>query len=92
MVSPYVGAGLNLTLFYGDDLPNAGAVTDIDYSSSVGPALQAGVDLQINNDWMLNFDVKKIWLNTDVKLNGGAIEADVDLDPWVFGIGFGTTF
>lgn len=91
MVSPYVGAGLNLTLFYGEDAPG-GTITDTNYSSSVGPALQAGIDFQINDDWILNLDLKKIWLNTDVDLNGGAIEADVDLDPWVFGVGFGTRF
>lgn len=91
MVSPYVGAGINLTLFYAEDAPG-GTVTDINYSSSVGPALQAGVDVQINNDWMLNFDVKKVWLNSDVDINGGAIMAEVDLDPWVFGVGFGTKF
>jgi len=27
-----------------------------------------------------------------VKINGGAINADVDLDPWVFGVGIGYRF
>lgn len=90
-VSPYLGAGVNLTLFYGEDAPG-GTVTDIDYDTSFGPALQAGVDIQINDGWMLNLDLKKVWLNTDVSLNGGAITADVDIDPWIFGIGFGTRF
>lgn len=90
-LSPYVGAGLNLTLFYNSDAPG-GTVTDINYKNSVGPALQAGIDFQMNDEWLLNFDVKKIWLNTDVALNGGAITGDVDIDPWVIGIGFGTRF
>lgn len=90
-VSPYVGAGLNLTLFYNSEAPGT-TVTDIDYSDNVGPALQAGVDFQINDDWMLNLDIKKVWLDTDVSINGGAIMADVNIDPWIFGIGFGTRF
>lgn len=90
-ISPYIGAGLNLTLFYAADEPGT-TVTDIDYSNSVGPALQAGVDFRINDDWMFNMDVKKVWLDTNVDINNGAIMADVNINPWVFGIGFGTTF
>ena len=43
-------------------------------------------------DWFINFDVKKLWLGTDLSLNGGAITADVDINPWVFGFGFGKKF
>ncbi|TAH32481.1 MAG: OmpW family protein, partial [Alphaproteobacteria bacterium] len=57
-----------------------------------GPAIQAGVDYDLKNGWFLNFDVKKIWINTDVKINGGAIRADVDIDPWVIGFGAGFRF
>ncbi len=39
-----------------------------------------------------NIDLKKIWLNIDVSINGGAITADVDLDPLIFGAGFGYRF
>lgn len=90
-VSPYVGAGVNWTVFYSADAPGT-TVTDISYSNSFGPAVQAGVDFQVNDTWMLNLDVKKVWLDTDVTINGGAIIGDVDIDPWIFGIGFGRTF
>ncbi|TNE37948.1 MAG: OmpW family protein [Alphaproteobacteria bacterium] len=90
-ISPYVGAGVNYTMFYNEDLP-AAVVTDIDYDDSFGWALQAGVDFKTNDTWYFNVDVKKLFLNTDVSINGGAITADVDLDPWVFGIGFGRLF
>ena len=39
-----------------------------------------------------NFDVKYLWINTDVEINGGAIEADVDLNPWIVGVGLGYRF
>ncbi|MCR9221027.1 MAG: outer membrane beta-barrel protein [Alphaproteobacteria bacterium] len=91
--SPYVGAGLNYTFFYDEEAPGPGdTVQSIDYRNGVGYALQAGLDYALDGAWSLNADVKKIFLNTDVELNGGAIDADVDLDPWVFGLGAGYRF
>lgn len=87
---PYVGAGVNYTIFYGAE--SGRSITSIDYGNSFGPALQAGIDYKINDTYSLNFDVKKVWVNSDVKINGGNIRADVDLDPWVVGVGVGYTF
>lgn len=86
---PYVGAGINYTIFYGVD---SGAVASIDYENGFGYALQAGMDYDLGDQWVFNIDVKKLWLNTDVSINNGAITADVDLDPWIFGAGFGYRF
>lgn len=90
--SPYVGAGVNYTTMFNVNKPKAGPVTAISYGDSFGPALQAGFDVWVSDTTTLNFDVKKIWLNTNVKVNGGAIKGDVDLDPWVIGVGFGYKF
>lgn len=89
--SPYVGAGVNFTLFYNE---SAGAVDDIEYDNSVGPALQAGFDMAISGPWSLNVDVKKIFLNTEatVEAAGTELEADVDIDPWIFGVGLSYRF
>lgn len=87
---PYVGAGVNYTVFFSED-PGA-SVTSADYDNSFGPALQVGADYMIDDHWMFNVDVKKIWINTDVHFNGGAINADVDINPWVVGVGFGYKF
>ena len=89
--SPYVGAGVNYTIFYKEQDP-AGVVTDIDYSNKFGLAAQAGADFWVNKDWFLNVDVKKIWLKTDVAINAGTINADVKINPWIFGVGFGRKF
>ena len=86
---PYLGAGINYTRFFNAD--KGPAIASIDYESSIGPALQAGFDVPLQEDWYLNFDVKKIWVNTDVRVNG-TINADVDIDPWVVGIGLGYRF
>ena len=91
--SPYIGAGLNYTFFYNEDSGNDPAVTSVSYDNNIGYALQAGFDYEFSDRWVLNFDVKKLFLKTDVKVNGGAINAnDVDVDPWIFGIGFGYRF
>ncbi len=90
---PYVGAGLNYTVFWNEDAPG-GAITKIDYDNSVGYALQAGFDYGLDQHWMMNFDVKRYWLSTDVNVTSalGRLRADVDLDPWTVGVGVGYRF
>ena len=93
VVSPYFGVGGNLTFFYNAEVAPGSPVTEIDYSTSGGFALQAGADVPLGDrGWLLNVDVKKIFLSTDVALNGGAIDADLTLDPWVIGVGLGYQF
>ena len=69
-----------------------GALRSISYDDNIGYALQAGIDYAIAGAWSFNIDVKKLWLSTDVKVNGGALKADVDLNPWIFGVGLGYRF
>jgi len=91
--SPYIGAGLNYTFFYNEDSGNDPAVTSVSYEDGFGYALQAGFDYQLDDRWSINLDVKKLFLETDVKVNGGAINArDVNIDPWIVGIGIGYRF
>jgi outer membrane protein len=90
-VDLYVGAGGNYTVFYDDDLPR-GIVRDIDYDNAFGFVMQAGIDFNLTEQWVLNLDVKKILLKTDVDLNNRAIKADVVIDPWIFGVGVGYRF
>ena len=90
--SPYVGAGLNYSMFYGED--NGTGFNDLDVDGGFGYALQAGFDYWVDDHWGLNLDVKKIWLSVDADLRLGAtsIHADVDLDPWVIGTGISYRF
>jgi len=92
-IQPYVGAGINYTLFFNEDTPASGPVTDIHYDESLGGALQAGVDIRTSEHWFVNFDVRKIWINTDVTIQaGGAIHADVDINPYVVTAAIGYRF
>lgn len=88
---PYVGAGINYTITYGED-PAGGVVTDFELDNGLGWAAQIGFDYMLDEHWLINADVKKLWLNLDAKVNGGAIRADIDVDPWIFGIGVGYRF
>jgi outer membrane protein len=93
-VRPYAGVGVNYTLFFNEDLPSGTALDSIDYDPSLGFAVQAGVDYMLNERWFLNFDLKKVWINTDVTIDGttnlnAIVEADVDINPWIFGVGIG---
>jgi len=59
--------------------------------------LQTGLDIDLNKKWFLNFDLKKIFLNTTATVNattalGATVDADVDIDPLIIGFGFGMRF
>lgn len=95
---PYVGAGVNATFFFNEE---AGPVADgIDYDPSFGGALQAGFDYDLDGQpggWAFNADIKKIWINTDVTVDfttalGASVDAEVDINPTVVGVGFGYKF
>ncbi len=87
---PYVGAGLNYTRISSVSLLSGAA--DLT-RSSYGLALQVGVDVPLGNGWLLNADVKKVQIATDVLV--GTTEAShgsFKIDPWLIGIGVGKRF
>ncbi|MDQ7969963.1 MAG: OmpW family outer membrane protein [Oxalicibacterium faecigallinarum] len=86
--SPYVGAGINYTRISSVNL--LGGNADLE-SSSIGPALQAGIDYKLNNKWSLNLDVKKIYIRSDVNTAAGTI-SQVKVDPLLIGVGIGYRF
>jgi len=90
--SPYIGAGINYTIFYGVDEAKNSIAKDVDYDNSIGWALQIGVDYRLDENWYVNADVKRLFLDTDVSINNGGVKADVDVDPWIFGMGVGYKF
>jgi outer membrane protein len=86
---PYVGAGVNYTHFFNSD---AGALNSVKYDDSFGGALQVGVDVPIQNNWYFNADVKKVYIDTTAKFSPSGVRADVDIDPWIVGVGVGYKF
>lgn len=87
---PYVGAGVNYTRFYDINLLNGAATVE---KSSWGGALQLGADFPVNKTFFINVDVKKIWIDTDVKLTAtGATAANFKINPVILGLGVGMKF
>lgn len=87
---PYIGAGLNYTRFYDVDLLGGALTVN---KSSWGPAIQAGMDIGLDKRFFLNIDVKKIWMDTDVKsVATGATVANLKINPVIIGIGVGMKF
>ena len=97
-VRPYVGAGVNYTMFYSEkasnSLENAIGRTDVHLKDSFGYAVQAGVDIDVSEKFFINFDIKYIDMDTTARLTspGGVNRVKVSLDPIVAGIGIGTRF
>lgn len=86
--SPYVGAGINYTRISSVSLPN-GLQLD---NNSFGGALQIGMDYKIDKNWLINFDIKKVQISSDVKNASGAKISSVKIDPWLIGVGVGYRF
>lgn len=98
-IRPYVGAGVNYTLFYNEKASGAleGAVgaTSVHMSDSFGWAGQAGIDIDLTDKLFLNFDVKYIDIDTTARLTtalAGTQRVKVALDPIVVGVGIGMKF
>lgn len=90
---PYVGAGVNYTHFFDDELPAGGPVTSISYEDSWGGALQAGFDYKLDEHWSLNVDVRKVWISSDVTIVAGpTLNASVDINPTIVTVGSGYRF
>jgi len=97
-VRPYVGAGVNYTIFYNadasDSLNAAIGQTHVKLKDSFGYALQAGVDIDLTKKVFLNLDVKYIDMDTTATLRTGNLvnKVDVSIDPIIAGIGIGMRF
>jgi len=93
-VQPYIGAGVNYTIFYG--VKDGPAIAKTTYKNAFAPAAQLGVDFDISKKLFLNFDVKKLWLSTDATVTtipsvagGATVVADTKIDPWLCSFGIG---
>ena len=84
---PYVGAGVNYTKISSVSLASPYSLGN----HSWGGALQAGVDIPLDKQWSLNFDVKKVYLRADV-FSGTTNAGVLRLDPTLVGVGVGYRF
>jgi len=87
---PYVGAGINYTKFTTSDI-KLGTTPVTPDASSWGGALQVGVDVPLSGNMYFNFDVKKVWIGTNINA-GGASAGSLRVDPLLVGVGLGWRF
>lgn len=93
-ILPYVGGGVNYTIFYG--VKNGPAIAHTKYENRFAPAAQIGSDFDITKKLFLNVDVKKVWLKTDATAttvptvaDGATVVANTKIYPWLFSVGIG---
>jgi outer membrane protein len=99
-VRPYFGLGFNYTYFFDEDATSSldkglGGVSGVSLDSSFGWVGQLGVDYDMGNDWFINADLKYMAIDTTATFDSGAlghVSVDVDINPWVMGIGIGKRF
>lgn len=86
-VKPFLGAGLNYTVFFEEDTRGPLAGTDLELDNSFGLAAHAGVDFAVGKGKWLRLDARWIDIDTDVKVDGANV-GTVNIDPMVYGAAF----
>jgi outer membrane protein W/outer membrane protein OmpA-like peptidoglycan-associated protein len=94
---PYVGVGVNYTMFFNEEVRNADGV-DLKLDDSVGPAAVIGTDIALGEDkkWFLNAAVRWMDIDTDASVEiddvGTVDVGTVEIDPFVYTVGIGRRF
>jgi len=85
---PYVGVGINYTIFGNrSNFPGLSNTVQVN-QSSVGAVGQIGFDYMFNKNWGLNIDLKYITMATDVtNIATGVNNGTLTLNPWAPAIG-----
>ena len=97
-IDPYIGAGVNYTHSFDRNLVTTVATGSLPIhieQDMFGVVAQAGVDVNLGSGWLINADVKYVTMNTNVNVLAGGTWTkidDLDINPWVFGVGIGKKF
>jgi outer membrane protein len=85
---PYVGLGVNYTIFGNrQNFPGLGNSVQVD-QNSVGVVGQIGADYMFDKNWGLNLDVKYATMSTNVTtVQGGTNLGKLTLNPWMPAVG-----
>ncbi|MDA7088181.1 outer membrane beta-barrel protein [Pseudomonas sp. SA3-5] len=97
-LQPYVGAGLNYTTFFDEDLTSqreTQGFSNLELDDSWGLALEAGVDYMLTDNLLLNATVWYLDIDTTATADlagAGQVKVNVDIDPFVYMVGLGYKF
>ncbi|MBC7657132.1 MAG: OmpW family protein [Frankiaceae bacterium] len=86
-VSPFIGAGVNYTVFFDQQTTGPLAGTDLNLSNSWGLAAHAGLDFRLSDKAALRIDARWIDIDTDVSVDGSDV-GTVKIDPIVYGLAY----
>ena len=86
-VSPFIGAGVNYTLFFDQQTSGPLAGAELDLGNSWGLAAHAGVDFRLADNRAIRLDVRWMDIDTDVSVNGADV-GTVKIDPLVYGVAY----
>ena len=85
-VKPFVGVGVNYTMFFKEKLNNSEGL-DLKLDDSVGVAGHIGLDIPFAATEFFRIDARYMDIKTDATLNGTDI-GEIDISPWVYGVAF----
>ena len=85
-VKPFVGVGVNYTMFFKEKLNNA-AGAELKLDDSVGVAGHIGLDIPFAATESFRIDARYMDIKTDATLNGADL-GEIDISPWVYGVAF----
>jgi OOP family OmpA-OmpF porin len=88
---PYVGVGLNYTGFFSTKTYNALDGTNLSLGSSWGWAGEIGTDIMLGENWLANFSMRYIDIDSDARLDGASL-GTVEIDPYVITVAVGYKF
>ena len=85
---PYVGLGVNYTIFGNrQNFPALGNSVTVN-QSSIGVVGQIGMDYMFDKNWGMNVDLKYATMSTEVKtVSGGTNLGTLTLNPWMPAVG-----
>ena len=94
---PYVGLGLNFTVFFDEEFKDARqqqTFNELKLENSWGVSAQVGADYILSDKWLINTSVRYIDINTEATFSVLDLPAKVeaDIDPWVYSISLGYQF
>ena len=96
---PYVSVGVAWTFVTNpgplDELRDDD-IDSVEYDGNLGLAVGAGLDYDLGERWLVNLDLRYLDCPVDVEVGYSGLDridrSELDLDPWIIGLGLGYRF
>ncbi len=88
---PYIGVGPHMAIILSDKAKAPFTSFKLK-NPRFGVAFQAGADFMLDEHWLINVDVKKIFTSFKANVNNGAVVGKAKINPWIAGVGIGYRF